>query len=101
MKTSPQLALASLSLKGDGKMDGLGKFDGSITYESSEFKLDLGLTEVKLPDPFLAPDTVIKVSATVGPAAMTFTGVFSSKLKIDKAAAAVDVTVNVEYVAGG
>ena len=99
MKTSPKLALESLLLEGDGDIVGLGKFDGSIKYESSEFKLDLGLKEVKLPDPFLASDTVIKVSATVGQE-MTFTGDFSTKLKIDKAADAVDITVNVRYSAG-
>ena len=99
MKTSPQLALASLSLKGDGTMAGLGELSGFIKYADAEFNLELELKNVKLPDPFVPADSGIKISATVG-SVMTFKGDFSTQLKIDKAADAVDITVNVRYSAG-
>ena len=94
------VSLKTFSLKGDGKLDGLGQLSGSIDYAQDKFNLALELKDVKLPDPFVPANTAITVSATVGPAAMTFTGDFSTKLKIDKDAEAVAVTVNVEYVAG-
>ena len=94
------VSLKIFSLKGDGKLDGLGQLSGSIDYAQDKFNLALELKGVKLPDPFVPADTAITISAATGSDESKYTGVFSSKLKIDKAAAAVDVTVNVEYVAG-
>ena len=81
-------------------MDGLGQLSGSIDYAQDKFNLALELKDVKLPDPFVPANTAITVSATVGPDVMTFKGGFSTQLKIEKDEAAVEVTVNVEYVAG-
>jgi hypothetical protein len=95
------VSLKTLSLKGDGKMDGLGQLaSGSIDYAQDKFNLALELKGVKLPAPFVQADTAIIISAATGSDESKYKGAFSSKLQIDKDAADVDVDVNVEYVAG-